>query len=187
MKLDFSVLRDCMTFHSREYKLIGNAIAWAEANGKPTANMPNHSGFIVSWQGQWMAAEVDGDEFALNSLEKYNCDKEWIISIYDPIISDAERAKLLDAIAKKVRKSHDTPYDLAGAISSAPFAKRVLWFVAPWLKPSPTKEFCSEVVYQLTGDNTHLTFPPEWKTNPPNPLVLAQWQETHPSEWRKVA
>lgn len=181
--MDYTKLRDGMVFHSHADDPVGTVIQWAVTWGKPKKDTPNHSGFIVQWLGQWMAAEVDGSHFRLNSLEKYAGKRNRIVAVYDPKIVLGERVALCTAIVRKVRKDFDKPYDAIGAIASAPWFKR--WM--PWMKQDPKKEFCSEVVYQLLYATTALTFPIDWAGKPPNPLALSDWQAAHNTQYDKVA
>jgi len=164
-------------FHSRSQDLIGDTIAFWTTWGKPNKDTPNHSGFIYKIGAQVMVAEVDGKGFKLNSIEKYvKSDKNRIVLAYRP---QANVTGLVREIEYKLRKDADKPYDLIGAVSSAPFIKR--WF--SWLfKPSSKKEFCSEVVAQVMKISG-LSVPPSWDNEPPNPLELSQWQAVHKDQW----
>lgn len=175
------LLRTGMVFGSHSQRPFGDVTAWVEKDGKPTEDTPTHSGFIVLLGNEVMVAEVQPKGFKLDSIEKYFGKKEWIVSVHEPILDKDHQDALVAEIYRRLRKDRDRPYDLAGAIASAPFAMKLLWWVAPWIVQKDWKQFCSEVLAQVLA-KVNLTVPSER----PNPLVLSQWMDSHPTEYRTV-
>lgn len=175
--MDVSKLKAGQVFHSRSNDFIGNLIAWAVSWGRPKKDTPNHSGFIVQWEDEFLVAEVDGKGFRLNSLEKYNGKKAKIVSLFDLKIDVYKRSMLLEIIARKVRKDYDKPYDYEGAIGSAPWFQR--WF--PWLSQCDKKEFCSEVVAMIL---CAIGLPVSSLS--PNPLELEEYQASRPQYYTRI-
>lgn len=166
---------------SHSQKLFGDLTAWAEKNGHPTDDTETHTLFFYLLGNEVMVAEVQPEGFRLDSVEKYFGKDEYIVSVFDPILSPDQRDALVKDIQRRLRKDYDREYDLAGAMASEPFAKKVLWFVAPWLKEHPVKQFCSQVVAKiLAASGARVN-----KLNP-NPLELASWMRANPSGYRKI-
>jgi len=181
--IPYNKLAAGMVFHSHSDSPLGRLIQWAVTWGKPGKDTENHTGFVVEYRGQLIAAETDGWHFRLNSLEGYAGKRNRLVAVFDPVVSRMEREDLLNAIAYKVRKDFDRPYDVAGAVASAPLAHKLF----PWLRQKKDSDFCSEVGYELVKETCgSLTWPLEWEKSPPNPKQYADWQRAHPAQWKAV-